>query len=402
MLPVRTSRTRAAARRHNSTGLAQALRAVAIPAMRATLFAACVSVCVAAPIASQSRLPERYADSTFWRLTESLSEPNGYFRSDNLLSNETSFQWVVPGLQQLSRPDAVYLGVAPEQNFTFIAALKPKVAFIIDIRRGNLLAHLMYKALFETSDNRVDFAFKLFGRKRPDALPGSVGVEELFARIGTVPLDTTYARTTLTAIKEHLTGKHGFPLSRDDLEYIDYVYVTFSTAGPGIRYNMTSGGGSGGGFRGGMPNYASLMTETDSLGVHRSYLANDDNFRFVKQMQERNAIIPFTGDFAGPKALRAFGAYVRDHGATIQAIYVSNVEQYLFQSPDNWRRYYENVATLPTDSTTVFIRSASQGYVRQQSPNSRQNELLCSVDQHMKAFREGRITSYWDVFTFCR
>lgn len=395
MLPVRTICTRVTA--SHATG-----RTAMLAARTAAVAIALATVVTAA--AAQSRLPDRFADTTFWRLTESLSEPNGYFRSDNLLSNETSFQWVVPGLQQLSRPDAVYLGVAPEQNFTFIAALKPKVAFIIDIRRGNLLAHLMYKALFETSDNRVDFAFKLFGRKRPEAVPNSVGVEELFARIVSVPLDTTYARATLTALKDHLTGKHGFPLSRDDLEYIDYVYVTFSSAGPGVRYNMTGGGGGGfgGGFRGGMPSYAALMTETDSLGVQRSYLANDDNYRFIKQMQERNAIIPFTGDFAGPRALRSFGDWVREHGATIQAVYVSNVEQYLFQSPDNWRKYYENVATLPTDSTTVFIRSASQGYVRQQSPNSRQNELLCSVDQHMKAFREGRITSYWDVFSFCR
>src|SRR5262245_25632676 len=121
---------------------------------------------------AQSTLPERYSDSTFWRMMTDLSEPNGYFRSDNLLSNETSFQWVVPSLQKMTRADGVYLGVAPEQNFTFIAALKPKVAFILDIRRGNLLLHLMYKALFETTPMRADFAFKLFGRPKPAALSG--------------------------------------------------------------------------------------------------------------------------------------------------------------------------------------------------------------------------------------
>jgi hypothetical protein len=355
--------------------------------------------------AAQSTLPARYADSTFWRLSTELSEPGGYFRSDNLLSNETSFQWVVPTLQAMTRPDGVYLGVAPEQNFTFIAALKPKVAFIIDIRRGNLLAHLMYKALFETTDNRVDFAFRLFGRMRPADVPLTVGVEELFARIGSMPLDTTYARRSLNEIKTHLTKARGFPLSADDLDYIEYIYVTFSGVGPGVRYNMSGPGAGIGGFRGGrsrMPNYADLMTETDSLGVHRSYLATDENFRVIKDMQERNVIIPFTGDFAGPKAIRAFGRYVRDHNAVVQAIYVSNVEQYLFQDPDNWRRYYDNVATLPTDSTSVFIRSASQGYLRQQSQNSQQNELICPVADHMKGFKAGNIRGYWDIFGYCR
>lgn len=352
---------------------------------------------------AQSTLPSQYADTAFWRLSSELSEPDGFFRSDNLISNETSFQWVVPALSRMTRPNGAYLGVAPEQNFTFIAALKPTVAFIVDIRRGNMLEHLMYKALFELNDNRVDFAFALFGRKRTPDITASTTVKELFARIAGAPPDTAIARRILIAVQRCLTVTHGFPLSVEDLDYVRYVYAAFSTAGPGIRYNM---GGPAGGFRGGfgrgMPNYADLMTESDSLGEHRSFLATDEAYATVREMQQRNAIIPVTGDFAGPRTLRAVGRYVRDHGGIVQAIYVSNVEQYLFQNPDNWRKYYENVATLPVDSTTVFIRSASQGYDRQQSPNSRQNELLCPVQEHLTAFRNGRIRQYWDVFGYCR
>jgi hypothetical protein len=361
-----------------------------------------VALLVAGAGRAQSTLPERYADSTFWRLITELSEPSGYFRSDNLLSNETSFQWVVPSLMKMTRANGVYLGVAPEQNFTFIAALKPRVAFILDIRRGNLLLHLMYKSLFESNASRVDFAFKLFGRPRPAGLSNDVGVEELFALIATTPLDTVAARATLTGLKDRLTKTHNFPLTKEDLEYIDYVYYSFSGSGPGIRYSMDGGGG--GGFRGigGLPSYGALMTETDSLGTQRSYLANNENYRIIRDMQERNVIIPFTGDFAGPKALRAFGKYVREQKGVVQAIYVSNVEQYLWMDSNFPRLYYENVATLPTDSTTVFIRSASRGYVRQQSMNSPQNELLCSVADHLKAWGEQKIRSYYDVFTYCK
>lgn len=362
---------------------------------------------------AQSTIPNRFADTTFWRMTIDFSEPNGFFRSDNLLSNESSFQWVVPSLAKMTRPDGVYLGVAPEQNFTFIAALKPKVAFIADIRRGNLIGHLVYKALFEMSPNRVDFTFNLFGRPRPVGVGTNLGVEELFTLIGSTRLDTVFARKTLNEIKDRLMKTHGFPLSKEDVDYVDYVYMALSGNGPGIRYNM-GGANSGRGYgRGGMPNYANLMTETDSTGNHSAYLATDEAYNYVKNMEERNMIVPFTGDFAGPKALRAVGQYVRDHNAVIQAIYVSNVEQYLWQGAgDNWRKYYENVATLPTDSGSVFIRSATNGYVplnqnprqlvRQQSINSRQNELLCPVAAHMKAFNEGKLQQYYDVFAYCR
>ena len=36
--------------------------------------------------------------ATFWQLIEDFSEPNGYCRSDNLVSNEDTFQYVIPEL----------------------------------------------------------------------------------------------------------------------------------------------------------------------------------------------------------------------------------------------------------------------------------------------------------------
>ena len=69
--------------------------------------------------------------------------------------------------RRAARPGGVYLGVGPEQNFTYIAALKPKMVFITDIRRGNLHMQLMYKALFELSADRAEFVSRLFTKKRP-------------------------------------------------------------------------------------------------------------------------------------------------------------------------------------------------------------------------------------------
>src|SRR6186997_2217647 len=106
---------------------------------------------------SAEALPQRLDDRTFWTLVTEFSEPNGFFRSDNLVSNETVFQHVIPPLQQTLGPVSAYVGVGPDQNFTYIAGLRPRIAFIVDIRRGNLLLHLMYKALIEMAPTRQEF-----------------------------------------------------------------------------------------------------------------------------------------------------------------------------------------------------------------------------------------------------
>src|SRR5689334_14015980 len=116
------------------------------------------------PVAIFHGLPETFTDSDFWNIVTNFSENGGYFRSDNFVSNESTFQWVIPDLKKRAKSGGVYLGVGPEQNFTYIAALRPNAAFIVDIRRQNMLLHLMYKAIFELSSTRKEFLSNLFGR----------------------------------------------------------------------------------------------------------------------------------------------------------------------------------------------------------------------------------------------
>src|SRR3954465_8767954 len=77
-------------------------------------------------------IPSKLTDSAFWKLVTDISETNGYFRSDNFTSNENTYQWVIPDLLRTTKPGGAYLGVGPDQNFTYLIALKPKIAFIFD------------------------------------------------------------------------------------------------------------------------------------------------------------------------------------------------------------------------------------------------------------------------------
>ena len=312
---------------------------------------------VAAAVADT--LPERLSDQEFWKLIEEFSEPNGFFRSDNLLSNEIWFQWVVPELVARARTGGVYLGVGPEQNFTYIAALRPKMVFITDVRRGNMHTQLMYKALFELSADRADFFSKLFTKPRPAGLSTKSTAAELINAYWDPAVKTSPEaeyKENLKAIQDHLTKKRTLPLVKEDLDGIEYVYFNFYWHGPAINYNSSSNSSG----RGNMVSYGDLMMATDGANVSRSYLANEENFKVLKELHERNLIVPIVGNFGGPKALRAVGRYLREKGATVSAFYLSNVEQYLYQD-GLWNRFCGNVASLPLDEKSTFIRSSQGG-----------------------------------------
>ena len=305
-------------------------------------------------------LPERLTDVEFWTLITGLSEPGGSFRSDNLLSNELFLQYVIPELVNVARPGRVYMGVGPEQNFTYIAALKPALAVIVDVRRGNLDMHLMYKAIFEMSRDRSEFVSRLFSRKRPDGLDAATGVREMFQAFSTVPADETLFEQNFTAIIDRLQKTHGFPIEPEDRTGIRYIYEYFGRYGPELTYWMSGGGGPGrGGFRN-SPTYADLMVATDGAGLLRSYLASEETFTTLKTLQSKNLLVPIVGNFAGPKAIRAVGAWLKAHNAHVAAFYLSNVEQYL-NMDGIWMDFCANAAQLPIDETSQFIRSYRGG-----------------------------------------
>ena len=313
----------------------------------------------ATSVPAAATLPQRLSDHDFWQLSTDLSEPNGSFRSDNLLSNEVWLQYVIPDLLNVAKPGRVYMGVGPEQNFTYIAALKPAMVFITDVRRGNLHLHLMYKALFEMSADRADFLSRLFSRKRPDGLTAKSTVRELFQAYASAPYDEKLFEANFSAIMNHLRKTHGFALEEDDEPGIKYVYQYFGQYGPDLTYWMSGGFGGRGGFRN-SPTYADLMVATDGNGAYRSYLASEENYNVLKALHTQNLFVPVVGNFAGPKALRAVGTWLKAHNAMVSAFYLSNVEQYL-QQDGIWMDFCKNASALPIDDSSQFIRSFRGG-----------------------------------------
>jgi len=300
-------------------------------------------------------LPAQLTDQEFWKLSSDFSEPDGFFRSDNLLSNEIWMQRVIPELLSKVGTPSVYMGVGPEQNFTYITSLRPKMVFIVDVRRGNLDLQLMYKAVFELSSDRADFVGRLFSKPRPAGLERTSSALDIFNAYRGVDTSEALYRDNLKALDDLLVAKHHFALSDGDRQGVEYVYHAFYNFGPQLTYSST--GGFGGRYQ---PSYADLMVATDEAGLNRSFLASDENYQFMKTLEAKNLLVPVVGNFAGPKAIRAVGEYIRTKGATVSAFYLSNVEQYLYQDRI-WGNFCRNVAALPLLPSSTFIRSVRGG-----------------------------------------
>jgi hypothetical protein len=368
--------------------------------IRRKLASACAFALLLYSVAFSAPLPTRLSDTEFWRMVSTFSEENGYFRFENFLSNELEYQSVIPALKETTRPGGVYLGVGPEQNFTYIAALQPKAAFIFDIRRQNMLELLMYKAVFELSTDRADFLSQLFSRPRPAGLTEKSTVTELFLAYSNSTEDEALFSKNAAAVQKRLLTDHKFNLSKEDLQTIQYVHRVFGRSGTKLDY-IAGGGGDA-------TTYAELMSAEDGNGQMRSFLASEENFKRVQEMQRRNLIVPVVGDFAGPKAIRAVAQYLREQNEVVTAFYLSNVEQYLFDQGDAWSDFYSNVATLPVNSNSQFIRASRFAFPTGPRQLQRRPErgnflsLLSPMEAFIGLFKEGHIENYNQVIQLSR
>ena len=290
---------------------------------------------------SAETLPTQLSDSEYWKMINDFSEPAGYYANNVVTSNEASYQNSIPDLVKTPRTGGAYLGVGPEQNFTYIAALQPKIAFIFDIRREMMLEHLMYKSVFEMSANRVEFVANLFSRKAPAQLGPDTSVGAIFQAFERVPADPMLAEQNANLVVDRLKLRHHFALNAEDERVIRGLYRTFAREGvQSFRSSFLS------------PGYEYLMTSTDGRGKNWSYLVSRENYDRIRFMQQQNLIVPVVGDFAGPKAIRAVGQYLKDHGATVHVFYISNVEDYIQARS----RYVGNIASLPADASSALLR----------------------------------------------
>ncbi|HWP44229.1 MAG TPA: hypothetical protein VNO14_13380, partial [Blastocatellia bacterium] len=298
-------------------------------------------------------------------------------------------------LRQLGATGGAYVGVGPEQNFTYIAKVRPRIAFIVDIRRQAIIQHLMYKAVFHLSPTRTQFLSLLLSRPiAKEKAPGAdASIAEILSYISEIPANDQAYAANLAAIRRAIQQDFQFPLSEQDQASLEYVYKSFRNEGLDISYRID-------GFRGSyFPTLKEIILETDLNGKQGNFLASRDDYEFVRDLHRKNMIIPVVGDFGGKKALAAVGDFLRKKGFTVSAFYTSNVEQYLFDS-GSFGEFVENVRRLPINDKSLFIRAAAGRYPHPaRLPGHRLTTLLQQIKVFLRDFDEGRYRSYRDLIT---
>lgn len=337
----------------------------------------------------------------FAALSAKLSEPNGYFDTDNLISNEASYLHVLGKLRQMKVTGGAYLGVGPDQNFSYIAQVRPRIAFIIDIRRDNLLQHLLFKSLFALARNRMEYLCLFLGKPAPPDLKtwDARSIQEIINYLDKTPAKVDLFEKTHALLQAKIKG-FGIKLDPREIETISRIHKAFFAEGLDLKFTSRNRPP-----RYYYPNYRDLLLEKDLTGKQSSYLANEDDFHFLQSLSERNLIVPLVGNLAGTHALRQIAQYLSERGERVSAFYTSNVEFYLMRGyrDDDFDHFAENVRALPHDASSVIIRSyfnGSWGNAHPQTVNGYYStQLLQTMESFVKEHASGGYQSYSDLIS---
>ena len=334
----------------------------------------------------------------FARTIVELSGPGGYFDTDNLISNESSYLHAISDLRAAGIRGGAYLGVGPGQNFSYIAEIEPELAILTDVRRDNVLQHLIYKAIFEAAPTRAEYLALLTGRPGPEdpSALGDATIADIVAYIDaseSTPASAEAARLVVSGGVE----RFGFAVADGDLETIGRFHDEFIRYGLDLRFRSH---GRAPQFY--YPTLRELILEVDRQGEQVGYLASRERYGVVRRLQLEDRILPIVGDIAGDVALPATARYLRERGLEVSAFYTSNVEFYLYGGR-TIGRFIENLRALPFSETGVLIKSVFPAGYRGAHPRNvpgyYSTQIVQSVDGLLAGWDDGRYSNYWSIVT---
>jgi hypothetical protein len=342
-----------------------------------------VSVCTRREKASTPRFDE---------LVAKLSEKGGYFDTDNLISNEAAYIQVVPHLAPVG---GVYIGVGPEQNFHYIGRLRPSWAFIVDVRRDNMLHHLLLNAILVKAKTPFEYLCLLFSRKCDEEAPPGAPFADMVAAVERSEPDEALYHRNLVEVMRHVHEDLRVLLEERDEKVLEFIYRSFFEEQLDLRFKSHG--------RPPMPYHPSyrgllLAQGVDDEPAH--FLSRPDDYDYVRRLAVEGRLIPVVGDFSGSHALRAVGEFARQQGEKVTAFYVSNVEFYLMRD-GSFPAYVENVRSLPRSESSQFIRAYfSYGYPHPASlPGQRSTLVRQKMDRFFELYDQGSYSTFWDVST---
>ena len=297
-----------------------------------------------------------------------------------LVSNEIDYARIGRFLNNRNSSRGVYIGVGPDQNFSYIAGIQPAISFIIDYRRENLLLHHLFRALFLISGSREEYLTMLFSRPfYGENSSDQITLGQLIEYIDRTPADMKRMERNFSLILPRITAS-AKGLTSEDIDIIRGMYQDFSQYDLNLRCRMptvTSGGRP-------YPTFRDFLQSGDDPNAFGNFLASARSFEFVQRQQSHNLIVPITGDFAGRKTLLAIKSFCHARELEVTCIYISSVEYRLFNE-GLFHRYVANIRDLPLNENCLIVR-AHYNKPEACHPEQVGGELFTTVVQKADAF----------------
>ncbi len=324
---------------------------------------------------------------TYGKLVRELSEPESGPHADNLMTNEDSFPRVCGEIAARVPETGVYIGVGPDQNFSYIAHARPGLAFIVDFRRRNLLLHMLHKALFALCEDRVAYVSSLTARRPQGIRPErEVTAAELVDGFANVPMERALLEETVMAVARHLA-----PLEVvADHEWAELATMQARLAGPGMEARFLA--------LPMYPTFGQLIRTTDREGQPAHMLAREETFVRVRDAQRANRVVPVVGDFAGEHALPRLAHWLREHGQRVAMVYVSDVEFFLLRS-GRFGDYIKNLGRLPWADGALLVRTSTRPIEHpDRVAGDQSTTIVRPLEVFLAAARAGTIRTPDDLF----
>jgi hypothetical protein len=310
-----------------------------------------------------------------------LSDPGPGPHADNFVSNEDSYPRVAPLLRAKAPPGTVYLGVGPDQNFTLIAHARPSRAFILDYRRRNLRLHLLHHAIFVLADDRASY-LRLLTARDPVEAPADA-LAAAFER-------ATFSRDLLATVQSRVEAVlRPLGIHAED-EWGDLRTIHARVAGPGLDARFLA-----------LPMYPTLgrmIRTTGSDGQAAHFLATEELYRAVRDLQRAQCVVPLVGDLAGDGCLPRLASWLQERGEKVGVVYSSDVEFFLLRD-GRLDVYARNLDRLPRHPDALLVRSTSQRIDHpSRCPGDTGTTIAVGLDDFLQEVRDGQVMSPDDLF----
>lgn len=251
--------------------------------------------------------------------------PPSNYQLDCFVTNEVAHNDVLSRCMPVEGTTGTFLGVGPCQNFTYIGALKPRLACIVDARMDNLLEHLIFKLFIEQAETPLQYLGLLFSREVPADSPSSLTPESLVAALDSAPVSENSYQRNLAWLKQEISRR--WSLTGQYLDRIDYLRSEFYRR----QLNITNVNEF---THANLDQDACLrdvILARNSFGVNMHFLANIDSYSYVRELQLADRIIPVLGNLTSGPTIDRINEILSEHGEELATVYISNIEEHLLQ-----------------------------------------------------------------------